>query len=44
VAFTLTLIGMKMGALLGTLIKKRGELLGGAILIVVGLVILFEHL
>jgi putative Mn2+ efflux pump MntP len=44
VAFTLTLIGMKMGALLGNLIKKRGELLGGAILIVVGLVILFEHL
>jgi putative Mn2+ efflux pump MntP len=44
VAFILTLLGMKMGALLGHLIKKRGELLGGIILILIGVVILFEHL
>jgi len=44
VAFILTLIGMKMGSLLGHLVKKRGEMLGGAILIIIGLVILFEHL
>jgi len=44
VAFILTVIGMKMGSLLGNLVKKRGELLGGIILIIIGLVILFEHL
>jgi putative Mn2+ efflux pump MntP len=44
VAFILTLVGMKIGALLGNLIRKRGELLGGVILLIIGLVILFEHL
>jgi len=44
VAFVITLFGMKMGALLGNLIKKRGELLGGVILIIIGLIIVFRHL
>lgn len=44
VAFIITLFGMKIGALLGNLIKKRGELLGGVVLILVGLFILLEHL
>ena len=44
VAFVLTLVGMKIGALLGNLVRKRGELLGGVILILIGVIILFEHL
>jgi len=44
VAFILTLVGMKIGALLRNLVRKRGELLGGVILLIIGLVILFEHL
>jgi putative Mn2+ efflux pump MntP len=43
-AFSLTVFGMKMGSLFGSLVRKRAELLGGAILIVVGIVILIEHL
>ncbi|MFB0565220.1 MAG: manganese efflux pump MntP family protein [Candidatus Aminicenantaceae bacterium] len=44
VAFVMTVVGMKMGSLTGYLIKKRGELMGGLILIIVGVVILAEHL
>lgn len=44
VAFTLTVIGMKLGTVLGKLVRKRGEMIGGIILILVGAAILLEHL
>ncbi|NIM90474.1 MAG: manganese efflux pump [Candidatus Aminicenantes bacterium] len=44
VAFALTLVGLKVGAMLGNLVRKRGELLGGVVLILIGVIILFEHL
>jgi len=44
VAFLMTGLGMKIGPHLGKLMGKGAELLGGVILILVGLKILFEHL
>jgi putative Mn2+ efflux pump MntP len=44
VAFILTVIGMKVGSLLSQLVKKRGEMTGGIILVLVGVAILLEHL
>ena len=44
VAFGMTALGVKIGPFLGKLIGKRVELLGGVILILVGLKILFDHL
>ncbi len=44
VAFVLTGIGMVMGPFLGRLFGKRIEAVGGAILILIGLKILVEHL
>jgi len=44
VAFAMTALGVKIGPFLGKLIGKRVELLGGVILILVGLKILFDHL
>ena len=36
--------GIMLGRVLGTLVGKRAEILGGAIMIVIGSVILYEHL
>ena len=37
-------IGVMLGRLLGTLVGRRAEMLGGVVLIVIGTVILYEHL
>lgn len=37
-------IGVMLGRLLGTLVGRRAEMLGGIVLIVIGAVILYEHL
>ena len=44
VAFCMTVLGVKIGPFLGKLIGKRVELLGGIILLLVGIKILFDHL
>jgi putative Mn2+ efflux pump MntP len=44
VAFIMTLMGTKLGPLLGQIIGKRAELLGGLILILIGMKILIDHL
>jgi putative Mn2+ efflux pump MntP len=44
VAFGMTALGVKIGPFLEKLIGKRVELLGGVILMLVGLKILFDHL
>lgn len=44
VAFLMTVLGAKIGPILGQLIGKRAELLGGLILILIGIKILSEHL
>jgi putative Mn2+ efflux pump MntP len=44
VAFGMTIAGMKIGPLLGKIIGKRAELMGGVILILIGLKILADHL
>jgi len=44
VAFTMTVLGMNIGPLLGKLIGKRAELLGGVVLILIGIKILADHL
>jgi putative Mn2+ efflux pump MntP len=44
VAFTMTVLGMKIGPLLGKVIGKRAELLGGIVLILIGIKIVADHL
>jgi len=44
VAFTMTVVGMKLGPLLGKVIGRRAELLGGTILVIIGAKILIDHL
>ncbi len=44
VTFILSAIGLKIGAIAGEKLKSRAEFLGGAILILMGLKILLEHL
>lgn len=44
VAFSMSVIGIKIGPLLGIIFGKRAEFLGGLILILIGVKILFEHL
>jgi len=44
VAFTMTVIGMKLGPAVGRIIGRRAELLGGVVLILIGVKILVEHL
>lgn len=44
VAFAMTVLGMKIGPALGKIIGRRAELLGGAILILIGIKILIDHL
>jgi putative Mn2+ efflux pump MntP len=42
--FTMVTIGVMVGRGIGTVVGKRAELLGGLVLIVVGSLILYEHL
>jgi putative Mn2+ efflux pump MntP len=44
VAFVMTVVGMKIGPLLGKVIGKRAELMGGVILLLIGIKILADHL
>ena len=44
VTFTLSMVGVKVGNAFGSKYKSRAELAGGAILILMGLKILLEHL
>ena len=44
VAFMVTIVGFLLGNKVGALIGKRAEMIGGAILIVIGLRILLEHI
>ena len=37
-------LGVLLGRMLGTLLGRRAEMLGGAVLIAIGSVILYEHL
>lgn len=43
-SFVLTVVGAKLGPVVGRIVGKRAELLGGLILIGIGVKILFEHL
>jgi len=40
----MTLLGTKIGPLLGRLAGRRAELFGGLLLILIGVKILFEHI
>ena len=44
VAFAMTVAGMKIGPVLGKLIGRRAELLGGTVLLLIGIKILVDHL
>ena len=44
VTFVLSSIGVKIGNVFGTKYKSKAEFAGGAILILMGIKILFEHL
>lgn len=44
ITLIISMAGVKIGNLFGTKIKSKAELLGGIILILIGLKILFEHL
>jgi putative Mn2+ efflux pump MntP len=44
VCFALTVVGAKLGPLVGRAVGKRAELLGGLILIGIGVKIVLEHL
>jgi len=44
VTFALSMIGVKIGHVFGTIYKSKAELIGGLILILMGIKILLEHL
>jgi putative Mn2+ efflux pump MntP len=44
VAFSMTVLGMKLGPVVGRIIGRRAELLGGVVLILIGIKILVDHL
>ena len=44
ITFAFSFFGVKAGNILGSKIQKQSEILGGAILIIIGLKILLEHL
>ena len=44
VCFLMTVVGARLGPVVGRAVGRRAELLGGLILIAIGLRILFEHL
>lgn len=44
VAFSMTVVGVKIGPLVGVIVGKRAEFLGGLLLVLIGVKILSEHL
>ena len=44
VAFVMSLIGSRLGPIMGKVVGKRAELLGGVVLILIGSIILIDHL
>ena len=44
ITFTLSAVGVKVGNVFGEKYKSRAELVGGAILVLLGVKILLEHL
>ena len=42
--FVMVTIGIMVGRALGAVIGKRAELIGGVVLIIIGSVILYEHI
>ena len=44
ITFSLSCIGVKVGSVFGTKYKKKAELCGGIVLVVIGLKILIEHI
>jgi putative Mn2+ efflux pump MntP len=44
VAFFMTFLGAKLGPILGQIVGRRAELLGGVILVLIGIKILTDHL
>jgi len=44
VTFLLSAVGVKIGSIFGAKFKKKAELFGGAVLILMGVKILLEHL
>ena len=44
ITFALSAVGVKVGSIFGAKYEKRAEMLGGAVLIILGLKILLEHL
>jgi putative Mn2+ efflux pump MntP len=42
--FSMVTLGVMLGRVLGEMVGKRAEMIGGVILIGVGAVILYEHL
>ena len=44
VTFSLSMLGVRIGSIFGMRFKSRAELLGGAILVLIGLGILLEHM
>lgn len=44
VAFLMTYVGAQLGPMLGKVVGKRAELLGGMVLVLIGIKILSEHL
>jgi len=44
VAFAMTVLGMKIGPIVGRLIDRRAELIGGLVLTAIGIKILADHL
>ena len=43
-AMTMVTLGMMLGRVLGTVVGKRAEMVGGVVLMLVGATILYEHL
>jgi putative Mn2+ efflux pump MntP len=41
---TMVTIGVMLGRVLGTMVGKRAEIIGGVVLMLVGATILYEHL
>lgn len=44
ITFALSCLGVKLGSIFGVKYKKRAEIFGGVVLILLGIKILFEHL
>ena len=44
ITFSLSAVGVKIGSIFGARFKQKAEILGGVVLVLIGLKILFEHL